>query len=418
MARAATTRLEPGQHSIDRATPFAYRDGWALKWRLRLPSGKLVEKLTQGPTKGAVRSRAKATAAKLLAAPGNTAWSPTSPVLDYMEKVTAPAIQTDRLSDSTTRRYALALRLLRGECRTSKCKHKHSLAGLSLHDAMRSRNLKACLEEIAQLHGRVNAKHAKTVAKRYLAAPLKIDEIIEYNPLIDLDLDLSDAKRPTVDRGGHALTMDEYRRVIDHLLAADPTAITKARQGRWTVEQLVRQRGQVIDVILTQATTGMRTSELCQRTKGDVEVDKDGTVVFNLSPEATKTRSGRKVPVLDPRVSARLVARLGVISDKEHPLFPSPTNPEMPWDPRARDRKLAPMYQHLAEELEIPLLEYERGHVWRATLNTLLFDRIPEAARIRLLGHTEAVNRQFYTAVTDTKSVVQAAAVLRGDPEK
>lgn len=42
MARAATTRLEPGQHSIDRAQPFEYRDGWALKWSVRLDNGRLV----------------------------------------------------------------------------------------------------------------------------------------------------------------------------------------------------------------------------------------------------------------------------------------------------------------------------------------------------------------------------------------
>lgn len=414
MARAASTRLQPGEHSIDRAKPFKQGDHWALRWRLRLPSGKLLDKTSKAPTKGEVRARAKRTAAELLTSPGNTNWSPSSPVAAYLEQVTLPAIRADRLADTTTRRYELAYRLLRGECSVAH-KHKHGLVGLSLHDAMRTRNLTLCLEEIAELHGRVNAKHAKTVAKRYLAAPLKVDEIIEVNPLSDLDVDTSKAKEPAYARGGKALTLDEYRRVIEYLLAADPADAPAPRRGRWSHELRITERAQVIDVILTQATTGMRTSELCKRPASDLSVDDDGTVKFALSAEATKTRSGREVPVLDPRVSERLVKRLDAIADPNHPLFGAPSDPAKEWDARNRDRKIAAVYEEMAEKLEIPLLEHERGHMWRATLNTLLFDRIPEATRIRLLGHTEAVNRQFYTAVTSTKSVVEAAAVLRSE---
>ena len=38
-----------------------------------------------------------------------------------------------------------------------------------------------------------------------------------------------------------------------------------------------------------------------------------------------------------------------------------------------------------------------------------------EATRIRLLGHSAAVNRSHYTAVTSTKAVVEAARMLRED---
>ncbi|MDO5500181.1 MAG: hypothetical protein Q4F67_10950, partial [Propionibacteriaceae bacterium] len=417
MARAATTRLEPGQHSIDRAKPFPYRDGWALKWRLRLPSGKLVEKLTQAPTKGIVRSRAKATADKLLKAPGNAAWTPLSPVLSYMESVTLPAIRADRLADTTTRRYELAYRLLRGECDDPKCKHPKSLAGLSIHDAMRPRALKEALEEIGRLHGKGNIKHARIVAKKYLAAPLKVDELIEWNPLLDLDLDLSEAKAPKVDRGGKALSLTDYRRVVDHLLTLDPTDAPQPKRGRWTWDQAIRERGQVIDVILAQATTGLRTSELATRPAGECSVDADGTFVFWLPAEGVKTRKDRPVPVLDPRISERLARRLDAVADPSHPLFPTPTDAAKRWDPRNRDRKIAALYMAIAEDLELPMFEVERGHSWRTTLNTLLYDTLPEATRVRLLGHTEAVNRQHFTAVTDTNTVVDAAAVLRKDPE-
>lgn len=410
--RAASSRLEPGEHSVDRARPFPYRGGFALKWRIRLSSGRIVEKLTQGPTKGEVRARARRKAEDLLKTPGNTSWTPTSPVAEYMDQVTLPAIQSARLAESTQRRYLLAYRLLRGECREPH-RHRYRLDGLSLHDAMRPRNLKDCLEEIGRLHGAKNVKHAKLVASKYLARPLKIDGIIETNPLADLDLDLSESKRPPVRRGGHSLTLDEYQRVITYLLAADTAAVDKPKRGRWTSNDRVAERRGVIDMILAQATSGMRTSELCRRPVRDCTVERDGTVVFHLPAEGVKTRKSRPVPILDPRVSERLAKRIAAAASPDDPLFPAPSDASKQWDARNRDRKLATMYEEMADELGIDAFQVERGHMWRTTLNSLLADQLSEDARIRLLGHTREINRQYYTAVTDTASVVAAAEVLR-----
>lgn len=407
MSRAATTRLEPGEHSIDRAQVFPYRDGFAMRWSIRLHSGRLMRPLTQGPAKGKVRARARARAADLLSGSVDGGWKGTSKTLDYLDTVTLPAIRAERLADSTTRRYELAYRLLRGECGDEACKHAHALAGLSLRESMRPRALTSCLEEIGRLHGAVNAKHAKTVAKKYLAAPLRVDEVIEYNPLMDLDLDLSGAKKPAYSRGGRALTAEQYRAAIEYLLAADPEDVETPKRGRWTREQRVIERAACIDIVLAQATTGLRTSELCMRPTEDCHVDASGTFIVELPPDATKTRTGRPVPVLAPAVSKRLATRL----DSGSPwLFPSPTDQAKVWDPRNRDRKLAALYWELAEQLHIEMFEYERGHSWRTTNNTLLYDVLPEATRTRLFGHTAAVNRQRYTAVTSTEAVVSAAA--------
>ncbi|GMA19604.1 hypothetical protein MM440_14740 [Arsenicicoccus piscis] len=410
MARAATTKLEPGQHSIDRAHPFEYRDGWALKWSIRLENGRLIRKLTQAQTKGKVRARAKVTAAELLAAPGGGRWKGTSDTLAYMDAVTLPMIEGERLAGSTTRRYKLAYELLRGSCNVEKCKHSHSLKGLSLRDAMRPRALTDCLEEIAKLHGAVNAKHAKTVAKKYLATPLKVDEVIEHNPLTDLDVDLSKAKKPRYSRGGRALTLPEYQRVIAWLLDADPDDVEKPKRGRWSRETRIIERKACLDIILAQATTGLRTSELCLRPTSDCGLDDDGTFIVSLSPEVTKTRAGRVVPVLAPEISTRLAERLNTGSPW---LFPSPSDSSKLWDPRNRDRKLALVYKEIAEQCDVEMFQEERGHSWRTTNNTLLYDVLPEATRTRLFGHTAAVNRQHYTAVTSTEAVVSAAAVLR-----
>lgn len=412
--RAPSSRLEPGQHSIDRVTPFARPDrkGWTISWFLRLPDGRLWKEtatLTSAPTKGKARAKAKRIAAEALKGSGAGGWKGTSRVTDYLEQVTLPAIRAERLADSTIRRYELAYRLLRGECGTEKCEHAHSLKGLSLRDAMRPRALTSCLEEIAQLHGAVNAKHAKTVAKKYLAAPLRVDEVIEYNPLIELDLDLSGAKKPAYSRGGRALTIEQYRAVIAYLLAADPEDVERPKRGQWTWEHRVIERAACIDIVLAQATTGLRTSELCLRPVEDCHVDPSGTFIVEVPSEATKTRTARPVPVIAPKVSQRLAKRLDSGSAW---LFPMPTDPAKAWDPRNRDRKLARLYQELAEKLGIDMFEHERGHSWRTTNNTLLYDELSEATRTRLFGHTAAVNRQRYTAVTSTEAIVQKAAGL------
>lgn len=419
MTRAATTRLEPGQHSIDRSTPYRFGDGWRLRWRIRLHSGKLMDMSTKGRTKGATRARAKAKAAELLAvgAGSTDGWTPRSDIAAYMEARTLPAIRSDRLSPETVRRYSLAYRLLRGECHDAACKHTHALTGLSIHDAMRPRQLASCLQEIGEKHGAKNVKHARIVASKYLARPLKLDELIEHNPLTDLDIELDKARQPERRRGGQALSLDEYQRAVEWLLAADPADASAPKRGRWTLEHAVTARATAIDLILAQATTGCRVSELANRPAGDFTLDKTGTIIIQLSAEATKTRRGRPVPVLDPRVSARLAARLKGILDPSWPMFPAASDPSKAWQPRTRDRKLAEIYLEMAEALDIPLLEFERGHLWRSTLNTLLYEAIPEATRTRLLGHSPAVNRSHYTATTSTEAVVQAAAVLRQPPQ-
>lgn len=337
-----------------------------------------------------------------------------------MEKVTLPKIRSkmntnpnratkrDELSPNTVRRYELAYRLLRGECDQTH-QHRHSLSGLTLREAMKPRALTSCLEEIARLHGAVNAKHAKIVAKKYLAAELRVDEVIEFNPLTDLDVDLSRAKEPAYSRGGQALTRDEFAKALRYLLAADPEDVERPKRGRWTREQRVTERAACLDIILAQATAGLRISELCMRPVADCYVDGDGTFIVLLGAKDTKTRSGRQVAVLAPEVSARLTRRLDAGSPW---LFPSPSDPSKVWDPRNRDRKLATVYKELASELDIEMFEHERGHSWRTTNNTLLYDLLPEATRIRLFGHSKAVNRQKYTAVTTTEAIVSAASPL------
>ena len=419
-SKSSSTRLRPGETSIDRVHPRKTPTGYTLRWRVRLPSGRTLDRRTQAPSVGECRRKAHETADMLLATPGNGHYTPQSSVEDYMETVVLPAIESASIASSTRDRYLICYRLLMGQCggnvkkRQTQCHHRYSLAGLSIYDATRPRNLKRCLEEIAELHGKRNAEQAKTVAKRFLCQNLKIDELIEFNPLLDLDLNFSNAKPIAYRRGGRALSLADYRRVIDYLLTADPADVEdrSGRQGRWGTAHLEHERSILIDFVLCQATSGLRTSELASRTGNSATVDDDFNVIFSLSPAETKTRSGREVPIIDPRVSQRIAARLVALPDPSYPLFPSPEDPAKPWEASSRNRRLAVFYRRMATDLDLPVFLKERGHFWRSNLNTLLFDVLPEATRTRLLGHTSAVNRKSYTAVTDTHSVVEAASAV------
>lgn len=414
-AKSHPSKLAPGETSIERVTPRKTSNGYVLVWRICDWNGVTSSRRTQADSVSEVRRRAKAKAAELLAPPSVGGWTLNSPVQDYMREVTLPAIHKSRLAPATSRRYEICYRLLLGECAKPDCKHEHDLHALTIREAMRPRTLKTCLEEIAQLHGLQNAKHCKIILRKYVFAQLKIDELVETNPLADLDLDFEDARAVAYHRGGRSLSLDEYKRVITYLLSLDPEDIEsrEGKQGRWRDAHLVRERSVLIDFILTQATTGMRTNELATRTGASVEVDGNFNLIFSLTPEETKTKVGRKVPVLDPRVSRRIAARVAALEHPSDPIFAAPSDPARVWEASSRNRRLASFYRQMAADLHMPVFEKERGHFWRATLNTLLYFELPEGVRTRLLGHTAAVNRSAYTAITSTDAVIEAASVLR-----
>ena len=69
--RAATVKLEPGQHSIDRAVPFGTPTGWGIQWSMRMPDGSVVHKQTKADTVSTARARAHRSAETLLRAGGS-----------------------------------------------------------------------------------------------------------------------------------------------------------------------------------------------------------------------------------------------------------------------------------------------------------------------------------------------------------
>lgn len=414
--RAATTRIAPGEHSIDRVQP-RHRDGvWVIDWSVRLPDGRLVTKRSQGQSKGEARRRARCRAAELLAVGEGSVWRPADQLRDYIQQVAWPKIDQSDLRRNSRDRYRIVLGLLTGRCGDPGHNHTASLAGHSIASGTKFRTLERCLQEIARTHGQETAHQARSVLGKYVLGQLVRDELVTGNPIRGADLDLrgdhkgNGGKRIT----GQALSRDDYRRVVDCLLRLDPAAgVAPPQRGRWTLADAVSRRRNVVDLTLLQAATGLRITEATSIGWGDVETADSGQVVVAVSEQVSKTHRGRTVPVLDDRVAERLLGRRNHADGGSGYVIGSPTDPSTPWDPRNRDRAVADLYRQLAADLDIPMLLSARSHLWRTTLNSLLLDFVPEVVRSAFFGHAREANRARYTDTTDTSSMVAAARRLR-----
>jgi len=409
--RAATTRLESGHHSIDRATPRE-RDGqWLLDWSVRLHDGRLKTKRSQGATKGQVRQRAKATAKELLATGGGL-WKTTSSLGDYLDQVSRPAIENAQLRPNSRTRYLLALSQLTGDC--SSHTHANSLKGHSIASGTRFRALEACLQEIAQLHGTESARQARSVVSKYVMQQLNRDELIQGSPLAGMSINLSSSKPTPPKRGGQALTADQYRAVVDFLLLLDPAeGQSKPSRGRWSLEDRIAKRRNAIDLTLLQASTGLRVSEANSLTWEHVEADDDGTLQVSVTEDNSKTHRGRRVPVLDARVSDRLLTRQNAARNGSAYVIGSPADQMTSWDRDNCQKATTALYIEMGAALNIEMLKTARTHLWRATLNSLLLDQVSEVVRANFFGHDAAINRASYTDLTDTSGMVAAARRLQ-----
>ena len=83
------------------------------------------------------------------------------------------------------------------------------------------------------------------------------------------------------------------------------------------------------------------------------------------------------------------------------------------WDRRNCGAETAKLYVEMAQHLGIDRLNTARTHVWRATLNSLLLNEVPEVTRAAFFGHDTTVNRSSYTDLTDTSTMILAARHLR-----
>lgn len=418
MSRAATTRLEPGQHSIDRANPWYDDDldAWRLSWSVRLHDGRLKRHITQAPTKGQVRARARAKADELLTTHGGASpWKLTDSMGEYVEKVGKPAIENAKLAELSRKKYRALADLLIGAC--AEHKHEHSMQGHSIASGTRFRALEKCLQEISKLHGAETARNAKNVLSKYVLQQLIRDELLTGNPLQGMSIDLvSQAKvHENPKPSGEALTREDYQTVLTYLLDLDPAEGVVKRQGRWGFDHLVNKRRNLIALTLLQMATGMRIGESNLATwERHVRIDDDGHMLMALTPDITKTKRGRTVPVLDPRVQQYLLKRQNE-AQAIGPVIGAPVDRFTVWDRQNCQTAVRNFYRGIAGATGVQALEQQRSHVWRITLNSLLIDTVPEVIRAAFFGHDIATNRASYTDLHEqgVVSLLGAAATLR-----
>lgn len=412
--RASTSRLELGEHSIDRVTPRWHKDEYWLEWSIRLyEDRKPVQKRTKAKTKGEVRRRAKLKAKELVEAAENDTWTPTDSLIDYMEAVTKPAIENSKLAKASRDRYLLVYKLLVGKCTRTDHKHQHGLKRHSIATGTRFRVLENCLIEIATLHGSETGHQARSVLGKYVLDQLIRDDMINASPISGKRIDLTGNSTQT-SSGNVALSLDEWNSSINYLLTLDPAdGVVPPKRGMYTLDDKIAVKANAIDLTLLQAFTGMRIGEATLAT-WEMATFNDNQLSIDLPPEITKTKNGRTVQVVNDELVDRFRSRFERARSLTHPIIPSPAKPWTTWAPRQRNDAVKELYLLLAKDLKITKLETKRSHVWRATVNTLaMMAGVPEAIRSEHLGHTTKVNRGHYTDARDGSLIANSLNTMR-----
>lgn len=391
------TAIAPGENSIDSAKVVKLANGsLSMQWRLRCYDGCLKKFTTKHKgTIGELRRKAKKKAEIELACRGGGGkWKPSSRICDFIHEDAIPAmLSLTKLKERTKKNYRTYLLYVASE-----------LDGYPIVNAVRPRTLEDAFGRIALNHGTSTARQAIKATSKYVMERLIREELISSNPLRDFAPDLPDHVALSRPPGGQALTPDQKERVIYYLLSTDVAEIfakdkTSRRYSR--ENQRAKQR-LVVDATLLQSVTGMRIGEIRSlRRKGVSEID--GVLIIEISPEDSKTKKGRRIPVLDERISERLRERLiSVDGSPDYFVFSAPAAPDKEWDASNAQKAVRQLYTKLADVLDVPLLSKNRSHIWRTTLNNEWMDAgIPEVIRSAYLGHTEDVNRQYYTDLTD-----------------
>lgn len=417
----ANRQHDPGDDSVAESTPKKQKDGtWVLRWRFWPYNGKsALIKRSQAPTKGEVIRRARAAADELRKSGGDHgAWSKATPVTQYVEQVSVPAVKDNtRLKQNSIDRYLIVLDLLVGKCGHEDHKHTDSLDGYVVADLAKFRNLKACIVDIAATHGAETARQARNILSKYVIKKLIEDDVLDGNPLAGMDIDYGTLKASHKPSGGHALSEGDYDRVVAWLLDLDPAeGVTPPKRGVYTLADRVAKRRNLINTTLLQATTGMRVSETGTVEPEEVIDNKQGGV--NIYIPITKTDVPRTVTILNPRVADRFRSLRDSTAPGEY-VISSPADKAKKWNKDNRGHALADFYKEVSAELGIPEMKTSfRSHGWRTTLNMIYF-YLPDHIRALWFGHGVDVNHSNYTDPTvDLSVMVDAADTRRGASER
>ncbi len=412
-APAAKTKLAEGEHSIDRANVRISGDKKLLDWRILLPGeAEPVAKRTQGKktdSNADVKAKAKRVAEEMLRTGGKKAeWTPASSIGAFAREVVAADIEKASIADRSKDQYRGKLALLLGDC--DEHAHPRALGRRTIRAGIRYEALEDCLMEISELHGGETARQARTVMSGYLVKALKRRDLVSGNPLQGERIDLKANARPHTGRKGNvALREADYHRVLEYLIALDPSeGVVKPKRGRWSLADRIAKRRNAVDLTLLQAGTGLRLNEVRQVRRELVIDDADGLRI-NVVKEIAKNRIPRVAYVFDDGVAQRLRERLAEPGAPSDPVIGSPHRQSVCWDRRNLSEMFEELYLEMMHVLGIAEFEHERSHVWRATLNTLLKGTVPDAMLEAQFGHTADVNRSHYTDTAMPPEVARAA---------
>ncbi|PWH05362.1 hypothetical protein DEO23_12275 [Brachybacterium endophyticum] len=436
-ALAARTRLSEGEHSIDRAQVTDLRDeagkviSRRLAWSILLPGdAKPTRRFTQGPprsTDTAIRNKARATAVDMLeehTRGGASDWTRRSSLSEFCEAVVRPdIINAPNLSEMTRKAYAASLDLLLGKCDGQSheaVQHDKALGPKTIQAATKMLAIEACLKEISELHGKETSRRARSVLTGWVFRNLRRHELLETNPIKGERIDLTSMarQREGVSSGpAVALTRDEYNRVVDYLVAMDPSqGIAAPRRGRWGLEHRVTMRRNMISLTLIQAGTGLRISEARQAWRGLVRDDVEH-VSIDVHQSIAKGGIPRLAHVLDQRTTWRIRELL-----LAHPEDPEDTlivgqagDRTKVWELAKVRAEARALYDQLAYALDIAKLSMpgHLTHIWRTTMNMqLMAAGVPPAARAQQLGHTEQVALDYYTSAMPIEMAAEASAAI------
>lgn len=402
------TKLAPGEDSIHRCDPVKKPDGsYWMEWRFApLDGGKTVVRRSKGSTKGETKRRARASADELRRS-GSGTWKTSDLLSAYIEKVSRPAMTKAALKPLTMMRYEPALRWLVGDC--DQHRHRHSLKNHTIASGIRFQILEDLLTEIASLHGRETARQCRTVLTKYVITRLMRDGLVAGNPIAGVSLDeLTGTKKAERTRGGKAIKPAQYAVILDYLLGLDPADGLVKRQGRWPLEAMVAKRRNAIDQMLIQMATGLRATEANRIDWTLVDVDVHGVMSINVTKAIAKGGDARAALVLQPRVAQRLLERRNRAGGKGY-VIGAPADPLKVWEPRARDKAAAALYQEIAAELGVDVMLSERSHMWRTTLRALYDGRVPPAVLNSQFGHSEQTAQKHYVDPSDLSALASAA---------
>lgn len=412
-APAAKTKLAEGEHSIDRANVRVRGDLKVLDWRILIPGdAEPTPKRTQAKktsSNAEVKAKAKRTAEEMLRAGGKKAdWKPSSSFGEFAREVVTADIDKAGVAARTKDQYHGKLALLIGECDDHA--HPRALGRRTIASAVKYDVLEDCLLEIAELHGSETARQARTVLSGYVIKALKRQGLIQWNPIRGEKIDLWTNARPHDGRkGGVALSLVDYHRVIEYLLALDPAeGVEKPKRGRWSLEVRIAKRRNAIDLALLQAGTGLRINEARQVWR-DLMLDGVDDLRVDVVKEIAKNGIPRISRVLDQSVAERLRERLAAPGAGADPLVGSPYSESAFWDLGNLTDVNRELYLEIGEKLQIAAFEKERSHIWRATLHTLLKGAMPDAMLEAQFGHSKTVANAHYLDNTMTDEYADAA---------